>query len=73
MKSSGKKITQASDAEGRTRTADPLFFKQMLYQLSYLGILPLTVVPYGAASLGKRLEKLDINSFSSPPASAMSR
>ncbi len=25
-------------AEGRVRTADPLFFRQMLYQLSYLSI-----------------------------------
>jgi hypothetical protein len=26
-------------AEGRARTADPILFRDMLYQLSYLGIL----------------------------------
>ena len=30
-----------SGAEGRARTGDPILFRDMLYQLSYLGVEPI--------------------------------
>ncbi len=38
-KRQNKSVFLYSSAEGETRTRDPILFRDMLYQLSYLGIL----------------------------------